>query len=115
MNPGTSKFAGILTSRIRESENSSLILDFAVINSDYSLLTNTFPIPVPKSDYTVCRGLTFGAAGAVLGTTKESEGHSHEIGVPEKLNSMKPGDRVLIAWVGNEAVVIDVILPADRI
>lgn len=115
MNPGTSKFAGILTSRIKESEKTSLVLDFATINSDYSLLTNTFPIPLPKSDYTVCRGLALGTAGGVFGLTKDSQGHIHEIEVPERLSSLKPGDRVLVGWVGNEAVVIDVILPADRL
>ena len=40
--------------------NSSLILDFGEIQGDYSLLTNTYPNPIPKGDYLVCRQLTIG-------------------------------------------------------
>ncbi|MBQ9348170.1 MAG: hypothetical protein IJT94_12695 [Oscillibacter sp.] len=38
--------------------------------------------------------------------------HVHDVLIPEKMRWVKPGDRVLIAWVGREAVVIDIILPA---
>lgn len=36
--------------------------------------------------------------------------HRHDVLIPEKMRRLKPGDRVLLAWVGNEAVVIDIIL-----
>ena len=40
-----------------------------------------------------------------------SEGaHQHHVLVPEKMRSLKPGDRVLVAWVQNEAVVVDIIV-----
>ena len=32
---------------------SSLVLDFGEIKDDESLVTNTFPIPIPKGDYHV--------------------------------------------------------------
>ena len=35
--------------------------------------------------------------------------HTHEVLIPEKMRSMKPGDRVLVAWVHSEAVVVDII------
>jgi hypothetical protein len=31
------------------------------------------------------------------------------------MRKLKPGDRVLVAWVQNEAVVVDIILPAASI
>ena len=34
-----------------------LVLDFGSINKDMSLLTNTFPIPIPRSEYHVSAGL----------------------------------------------------------
>ena len=34
---------------------SSLVLDFGEIKDDESLVTNTFPIPIPKGDYHVLR------------------------------------------------------------
>lgn len=51
-------------------------------------------------------GLTSGGAHVHMG-----EGpHVHDVLIPEKMRWLKPGDRVLLAWVGNEAVVIDIIL-----
>lgn len=36
--------------------------------------------------------------------------HQHHVLIPEKMRSIKPGDRVLVAWVQSEAVVIDIVL-----
>lgn len=41
--------------------------------------------------------------------------HVHNVLIPEKMRSIKPGDRVLVAWVQSEAVVIDIILPATSV
>lgn len=115
MNRGTNKLAEILTDRMCKEAASPMVLDFASIQGDYSLLTNTFPVPLPKSEYTVCRHLTLGAAGSELGETVESGGHTHKVPVPDKMRSIRPGDRVLVAWVQSEAVVIDIILPAGSL
>ena len=137
---------------------SSLVLDFGEIKDDESLLTNTFPIPIPKG----LRQLTYGKTGDILAKTQnigklgsgehhhketktllDSRGmpcsgivgipaagqpdppdppqssagsggpegaHQHHVLVPEKMRSLKPGDRVLVAWVQNEAVVVDIIV-----
>lgn len=139
-NPGVSKLGQVLQERMKACGASPLLLDFGAIQSDMSLLTNTYPIPIPKTDYTVCRQLTLGAVGAVLTTTANdglhshgpsgehaqdsgtgahshtNEGaHTHNVLIPEKMRKLKPGDRVLVAWVQNEAVVVDIILPAASI
>lgn len=117
--PGTSKLAMVLSKRMKKETESPLVLDFGEILINYSLLTNTFPIPIPKGDYSVCRSIN----GYVLWTSETSwighkkddkhihsnpskvEEHSHDMPLPK----LKPGDRVLVAWVQNEAVVVDVI------
>lgn len=38
--------------------------------------------------------------------------HIHAVLIPESMRTLKPGDKVLVAWVGNDPVVIDIILPA---
>lgn len=139
-NPGVSKLGQVLQERMKACGTTPLLLDFGAIQSDMSLLTNTYPIPIPKTDYTVCRQLTLGATGAVLTTTatdglhshgpsgehtQESgtgvhshtnEGtHIHNVLIPEKMRKLKPGDRVLVAWVQNEAVVVDIIISAASI
>lgn len=131
-NQGTNRLANVLTGRMRKENESPLVLDFGEIQEDGSLITNTFPVSIPKGDYTICRQLTLGEVGEVLATIKDG-GHSHDGGehgghvngngihshsggshnhsmeIPEKMRSAGPGDRVLVAWVQNEAVVIDIV------
>jgi len=69
------------------------LLDFGTIQPDMSLVTNMFPVSIPQRDYMVCRSATW----------------------DEIDDALQPGDRVLVAWVGNDACVIDLILPATAI
>jgi len=140
-NPGINKLGKVLQQRMRETSTSPLVLDFGVIQQDYSLLTNTYPIPIPKVDYMVCRDVTHNP-GVPLAKTKSGQGqhphgpsgghdqyqgsgehshpgtegaHIHDVVLPETMYWLRPGDRVLVAWVQNDAVVIDVVLPATKI
>lgn len=65
-NPGINKLGKVMQQRMRDTNASPLVLDFGVIQGDYSLLTNTYPIPIPKTDYLVCRQLTLGETGSKL-------------------------------------------------
>nr|DAO43632.1 MAG TPA: Protein of unknown function (DUF2577) [Caudoviricetes sp.] len=112
--PGTSKLATVLSQRMKKESDSPLALDFGEIQGNGSLVTNTFPVPIPKGDYSVCRhvgGLSFtisegGHAGHENQTSTHNTGsHKHTVKPPV----IQAGDRVLVAWVQNEAVVIDVI------
>lgn len=105
--PGLSRLAGVLKGMARDQIPTDLVLDFGEIQKDKSLLTNTYSIAIPKSDYLVARHLK--SRSVTSGTT---EGHSHSVSTREAL---KTGDRVLVAWVQNDPVVIDVILDADDV
>ena len=121
-NLGLNKLAQVMQQRMNRNQdaNGGLVLDFGTIQADMSLKTNTFAIPIPQADYHVARQLTLGATGAYLttvgtqgthgGHTSGNGNHTHSIIIPEKMRSIKPGDRVLVAWVQSEAVVIDIIL-----
>ena len=117
--PGTSKLASVLSQRMKRENESPLLLDFGEIQANGSLVTNTFPVPILRGDYSVCRLVN----GYTLATSDSSwtghlqndkhihsspsgvPGHSHDVPMPK----LKPGDRVLVAWVQNEAVVVDII------
>lgn len=112
--PGTAKLAAVLSQRMKRENESPFPLDFGEIQANYSLLTNTFPVPIPKGDYSVCRhvgSLSFTILeGSHAGhdgqtDTHNTGGHEHTVKPP----SIQPGDRVLVAWVQSEAVVIDII------
>lgn len=51
--PGTAKLAQVLDKRTSQKTESPLTLDFGEIQANGSLKTNTFPVPIPKGDYTV--------------------------------------------------------------
>ena len=112
--PGLNKLARTISKRAEQVAGKAprdLVLDFGSIQDDMSLLTNTFPIPIPKKEYHVLRQLTLGATGEKLTTTTTNGtySHSHNVLIPEKMRKIKPGDRVLVAWVLNEAVIIDIV------
>ena len=131
-NPGTSRLANVLAGRMRKERDAPLVLDFGEIQANGSLITNTFQTPIPKGDYSVLRQLTLGDADSdCTETTKEpvlniplelksveleSEeaiiipSHQHSVILPQKMRSLTAGDRVLVAWVQNEAVVIDIVM-----
>lgn len=85
--PGTNKLARVIAGRMKLECDFPLVLDFGGLEKDKSLVTNTFPIPIPAGSYAVC--------------SKAAE-------------ELKAGDRVLVAWVGNDAVVIDKIGPLAK-
>lgn len=104
---GIAKLARVLDGRMAEhsADAEKFQMDFGTIGADGSLITNTFPVPIPLGDYSVCRLM----AGLSVDTTTEA-GHSHYAGLPR----ISPGDRVLVAWVQQEPVVIDVVQKAAR-
>lgn len=106
--PGTGKLASVLCQRIKKENENPLLLDFGEIQANGSLVTNTFSAPIPRGEYSVCRQLTLGKAGGYLSCTDEEQ-PEHSVVIPEKMRSVGVGDRVLVAWVHNEAVVVDII------
>ena len=103
---GMEKLAKVLDSRMEEHSGGGFSFDFGVIKKDYSLVSNTFPLPIPKKDYSVCRllaNLSTNVSGGTHGGHNSGTGsHSHKVVMPK----LKPGDRVLIVWVEGEPVVV---------
>ena len=102
-NPGMNKLARVLQQRIKET------MDFGVIGKDGSLTTNMFPIPIPKGEYYLGRlvsGLKINISGGSHGGHNSGNGsHEHSVTLPK----VKAGDTVLVTWVKNTPVVVDVV------
>lgn len=116
-NEGVSKLGAILQERMQKVGGlTPPALDIGEIQGDYSLKCNNFSKAIPRAEYSVLIYLTTGATGAVLtntlsqgthgGHTGGNGSHSHTIAIPDKLRAIAPGDRVLVAWVNQEAVVV---------
>lgn len=112
---GINRFARTIQERMQAMNIKPSVLDFGTIQGDMSLLTNGFPLPIPQSDYLVCRSAALGKADDIIIKTKVAAAHTHDVPVGEKRRWLQPGDRVLVAWVGDDACVVDLILPASTI
>ncbi len=135
---GIGSLARTLKKQIGKETASPLILDFGDIGPQMELTTNSFPVPIPPDSYKVCRQLTLGPTDSKLTESMKDgvhklyqepypeqphirmdgvgEEHKHDIKIPEKMRSLKPGDTVLVAWIGSDAVIIDIVVEgADAI
>ena len=114
-NEGVNGLAAVLQSRMKELGGGLPIVDYGTIRADMSLVTDAFPIPIPQRDYIICRSLAIGGANTVISKTSTNSGHAHDVLAGDKYRWLKPGDRVLVAWRGNDACVIDIIIPATAV
>lgn len=110
--PGISRLAGVFQTLADKQVPKDLLIDFGTIQQDGSLLTNTYPIPIPKKDYLVCRHLKKRSLSTGSKSVGDHGSHSHSY---EQREPLKKGDRVLVAWVQNDAVVVDVIVEASEV
>ncbi|SDH05165.1 hypothetical protein [Marvinbryantia formatexigens] len=113
-NSGAAKFAAVMDARMKEHIPSDLKIDFAEITAGNGLKCNTFPEIIPAADYMVCRQLALGNTGDRLAEVKTTEDSGFAF-VPEKMRKIKPGDHVVVTWVQDTAVVIDIVMRADGI
>lgn len=105
------KMATALVEKMRQISEKPNVLDFGNILEDFSLKTNSFPVPIPKGDYFICRMAALPDQEDWV-VTNIADNHSHQVALPESLSALQPGDRVLVAWVEEDAVVIDKFMPA---
>lgn len=120
--PGANELTNTITGMIKGIANQPPVIQFGIINSDYSLSINGYKCPIPKSEYSVCRSLLYNPAVPLTETYTDGghthydvvpyETHKHQVRLPKKMRWLKPGDKVLVAIVGNEFVVIDIVFDA---
>lgn len=125
---GANELTNTLTGMIKGISDKPPAMDIGIINSDYSLTTNSFKRPIPKTQYSVCRSLLYRlnvpltetyqdgihvhGCGGPCEWPEPTGAHVHEVRLPKKMRSVRPNDKVLVAWVQNEAIVIDIIYDA---
>ena len=101
--------------------NKGIAVELGSINSDLSLKVASLGNSIPKGDYMVSLHLKVSSleleTDSVDLTTEKAEehqhtidGHTHNIELPSQLRGLRAGDRVLVAWVGTEPIVIDIVV-----
>lgn len=123
-------FATMMSNRMQQAANAAVpnTLELGVVNANLSITPDNFRVPIPKGDYMVNLRLTGGidipegeesnhqhTGGTHEGHTDGTGYHTHGGGkhahkLPEEYRGLKAGDRILIAWCGNEPVVIAIVV-----
>lgn len=99
-------------------------VELGTIAANYDLVPDNFRAAIPKGDYMVNLRLTGGLLTSETEHTHSGGAHEQQVGtgahshsggkhnhmLPSEYRGLKPGDRVLIAWCGNEAVVIAIVV-----
>jgi len=112
------RLGNVLASRMKTTPAAAvpMTIELGTINSNLSLTTDSLPTPIPKGDYMINIML----ASDTYRTSSESHSHSggshshsggdHDHALPDVFRALKAGDRVLVAWCGNEPVVIAIVV-----
>lgn len=84
--------------------DASTMADFGTINGDLSLTCDNLPVNVPNGEYLVTETVRYERIFDMSPTDEIETGHETENTV--KRQRLRPGDRVVVIWIANIAVVI---------
>lgn len=116
------RFGTVMSNRMKQTSHAAIptTIELATVNSNLSITPDSLGAPIPKGEYMVNLMLTgsmmtsetehthSGGAHAQEGGpgTHSHSGGKHNHALPSSHRNIKPGDRVVIAWCGNEPVVL---------
>ena len=120
-------FASMMSDRMQQAANAAIpnTLELGVVNDNMSITPDNFRIPIPKGDYMVNLRLLGKPETKEIAHTHSGgfhDGHTggdgshvhtdgkHKHDLQPEYRGIQPGDRILIAWCGNEAVVIAIVV-----
>ena len=140
MGKNTQRLGDVLASRMTKTAraNAHTFLELGIINSDMSLTTDSLKGNIRPKDYMIALHLTHenyytynelnssakkphvhvgGEHYQMAGDgshTHDTDGlHDHR--VPSVFRNIQAGDRVLVAWVGNEPIIVDIVVAGTTI
>lgn len=125
MSKNMQRLGATLSNRMKRTADGAVptTIELGVVNSNFSISTDSLQAAIPKGEYMVNLMLTGsrstsseshthnGGAHAQYsgsGSHTHSDGeHSHKL--PDTFHSLQAGDRILVAWCGAEPVVIAIV------
>ena len=99
-----------LTNRMKKTSAAAVptTIELGRIGNNQTLITDSLRTAIPKGEYMVNLTLT-GESKTGSETDNESiASHSHQL--PDSIRTLKVGDRVLVAWCGNEPIIIAIVV-----
>lgn len=112
MSKNMQRLGSTLSNRMKRTASGAVptTIELGVVNSNLSITTDSLKAAIPKGDYMVNLILTgsFNVSGGEHGGHESGNGtHSHKL--PGSFRGIRAGDRVVVAWCGNEPVVIAIV------
>ena len=90
--------------------NLGITVELGTITKNMALSVSSLGNPIPKGDYMISLHLMQASLEIATSRVESLENHRHTVTIPSKLRGLNSGDRVLVAWVGTEPVVIDIVV-----
>ena len=145
MGSNVQRLGEALTGRMKKSAAAAIptTLELGIINDNLSLTVDSIANPIPQEDYMVSLHLTHetyytynelydtdmapsrdfhkhyngehGGHEAGDGSHSHTTDGLHDHRVPSVFRRLKPGDRVIVAWVGYEPVIVDIVVAGTTI
>lgn len=134
MSSNIQRLGNTLTSRMAQQAKAAIpvTVELGIINGDMSLTVDSLAGKIRPSDYMVDLRLTHDTyytynelnssrnaphhhAGGTHAQYEGSGYHTHDDGlhdhrVPSVFRKLKPGDRVLVIWVGHEPIIVSIVV-----
>lgn len=110
MKPNIQRLGDGLSGRMKRTAQESVptTLELGRINGDMSLTVDGLSNTIPNGSYMVSLWLTHDTYFSYDEVNSiEVEPHYHR--APSVFRSLEPGDRVLVAWVGHEPIVLTIV------
>ncbi len=90
-----------------QSAGTPQLVEFGVIQDDLSLRVDSLKDEIPKGEYLLNLLLTGLTGGSLVSSVDGTHPHRHTL--PASLRGIRPSDRVLVLWVGNQPVVLAIL------
>ena len=102
MNSNIQRLGNTLANRMKKTADAAVptTLELGRIRDNLSLTTDSLRSLIPKGEYMV----------NLMLTCTEGNGGDGGYELPSNFRGLKEGDRVLVAWCGNEPVIIAVVV-----
>lgn len=108
MSKNMQRLGSTLSNRMKQTSNAAIktTVELGTVNKNLSITPDSLRVAIPKGDYMVNLMMT-----GERDTSHSYAGeyaHTHEL--PAAYRGLQTGDRVLIAWCGNEPVVVAIVV-----
>lgn len=126
MSKNSQRLGNALSRRMKKTADGAVptTIELGIVNSNLSITTDSLQAAIPKGDYMVNLMLTGSRRTSIEKHTHSGGAHSqysgngshthndgdHDHELPVGFRALRAGDRVLVAWCGNEPVVIAIVV-----